>query len=79
MGKKAKAHKAKVERRNRRIGQQKYATQSAFNKLLQQLAQQKNNDELENELNVTIGGQETPFSVVDESELLNNEEPETNI
>lgn len=75
MGKKTKAHRAKVEKRNRKIAQEKHATQSAFNKFLEQLAQEKSNEKLENELNVTIGGQETPFSVVDESELVTSDKP----
>jgi hypothetical protein len=65
MGKKAKEHRAKVEKRNKRIAQEKYAMQNALNKMMKQMAEQQ---EVEN-LNVTVGGQEVPFSVVEESEL----------
>jgi hypothetical protein len=41
MGKKAKAHRAKVEKRNRVINQQKYAMQNALNRMMQQIATQK--------------------------------------
>jgi hypothetical protein len=65
MGKKAKEHRAKVAQRNKRIAQEKYAMQNALNKMMKQMAEQQ---EVEN-LNVTVGGQEVPFSVVEESEL----------
>ena len=65
MGTKAKEHRAKVEKRNKRIAQEKYAMQNALNKMMKQIAEQQ---EVEN-LNVTVGGQEVPFSVVEESEL----------
>jgi hypothetical protein len=65
MGKVAKAHRAKVEKRNKRIVQERYAMQNALNKVMKQMAEQK---EAEN-LNVTVGDQEIPFTVVDDAEL----------
>jgi hypothetical protein len=65
MGKKAKEHRAKVAQRNKRIAQEKYAMQNALNKMMKQMAEQQ---EVEN-LNVSVGEQEVPFSVVDETEL----------
>lgn len=69
MGKAAKAHRAKVEKRNRRIAQERYAMQNALNKMMKQMAEQKDAESLEQQLNVTVGGSETPFSVIDDSEL----------
>ena len=65
MGKKTKEHRAKVEKRNKRVAQEKYAMQNALNKMMKQMAEQQEAEKL----NVTVGGQEVPFSVVDESEL----------
>ena len=65
MGKKAKEQRAKVEKRNKRIAQEKYAMQNALNKIMKQMAEQQEAEKL----NVTVGGQEVPFSVVEESEL----------
>jgi hypothetical protein len=65
MGKKAKEHRAKVEKRNRKVAQERYAMQNALNKMMKQMAEQQEAEKL----NVTVGGQEVPFSVVDESEL----------
>ena len=62
MGKKAKEHKAKVEKRNRRIAQEKYAMQNALNKMMKQMAEQQEAEKL----NVSVGEKEVPFSVVDE-------------
>ena len=77
MGKKAKEHRAKVAKRNKRIGQDKYAMQNAFNRIMKQMAEAKNNEELENGLNVKVGDSEAPFSVVSEDELTQTpEEPE---
>ena len=77
MGKKDKEHRAKVAKRNKRIGQDKYAMQNAFNRIMKQMAEAKNNEELENELNVKVGNSEIPFSVVSEEELTQTpEEPE---
>ena len=65
MGKKAKEHRAKVEKRNRRIAQEKYAMQNALNKMMKQMAEQQEAESL----NVSVGNQEVPFSVIDDSEL----------
>jgi hypothetical protein len=65
MGKKAKEHRAKVEKRNKRIAQEKYAMQNALNKLMKQMAEQQETESL----NVSVGEQEVPFSVVNDVEL----------
>ena len=65
MGKKAKEHRAKVEKRNRRIAQEKYAMQNALNKMMKQMAEQQEAESL----NVSVGEQEVPFSVVNDVEL----------
>ena len=65
MGKKAKEHRAKVEKRNKRIAQEKYAMQNALNKLMKQMAEQQEAESL----NVSVGEQEVPFSVVNDVEL----------
>jgi hypothetical protein len=65
MGKTAKAHRAKIEKRNKKVANEKYAMQNALNKMMKQMAEQQ---EVE-KLNVTVGEQEVPFSVVDETEL----------
>jgi hypothetical protein len=65
MGKKAKEQRAKVEKRNKRVAQEKYAMQNALNKLMKQMTEQQEAESL----NVSVGEQEVPFSVVDESEL----------
>ena len=65
MGKKAKEHRAKIEKRNKKVANEKYAMQNALNKMMKQMAEQQ---EVE-KLNITVGEQEVPFSVVDEAEL----------
>ena len=65
MGKKAKEHRAKVEKRNKRIAQEKYAMQNALNKLMKQMAEQQETESL----NVSVGEQEVPFNVVNDVEL----------
>ena len=65
MGKKTKDHRVKVEKRNKRIAQEKYAMQNALNKLMKQMTEQQEAESL----NVSVGEQEVPFSVVDETEL----------
>jgi hypothetical protein len=62
MGKKAKEHRAKVEKRNKRIAQEKYAMQNALNKMMEQMAKKQE----EENLNVTVGDQQIPFEVVTE-------------
>jgi len=65
MGKAAKAHRAKVEKKNRRIAQEKYAMQNALNKIMKQMTEQQEAESL----NVSVGEQEVPFSVVNDVEL----------
>ena len=65
MGKKTKDHRLKVEKRNKRIAQEKYAMQNALNKLMKQMAEQQETESL----NVSVGEQEVPFSVVNDVEL----------
>jgi hypothetical protein len=65
MGKTAKAHRAKIEKRNKKVANEKYAMQNALNKMMKQMAEQQ---EVE-KLNITVGEQEVPFSIVDETEL----------
>lgn len=74
MGKKDKAHRAKVAKRNRRIGQQKYSMQNALNRIMKQMAEQKDNQEVEGQLNIKVGDNEIPFSVVSEDELVESSE-----
>jgi hypothetical protein len=78
MGKKTKEHRAKVAKRNKRIGQDKYATQNAFNRIMKQMAEAKNNEEVEDQLNIKVGGNEIPFSVVTEEELTETPEDTEN-
>jgi len=65
MGKKAKEHRAKVAKRNRRITQERYAMQNALNKMMKQMAEQQEAESL----NVSVGEQEVPFSIVNDVEL----------
>jgi hypothetical protein len=65
MGKKAKEHRAKIEKRNKRIAQEKYAMQNALNKMMKQMAEQQETESL----NVSVGEQEVPFNVVNDVEL----------
>ena len=60
MGKKAKEHRAKVEKRNRRISQGKYAVQNALNKMMKQMAEQEEAEKLK----IEVGDKEVPFEVV---------------
>jgi hypothetical protein len=69
MGKKAKEHRAKVAKRNRRIAQEKYSMQNALNRLMKQMAEQEDAEKMEQELNVNVGGGQVPFSVVSDEEL----------
>lgn len=70
MGKKAKEHRKKVEKRNAKIKSQKSAMQKAFDILMkQQIEKLKEN----NNLNVSLSGQPLSFSVMEENEELINE------
>jgi len=82
MGKAKKEHRKKVAKRNERIAAEKKKFQKQYTQLLEQKlkeyqAKLTENEQLENELKVTLGGQELGFSVVDPSELENNTEPES--
>jgi hypothetical protein len=69
MGKAAKAHRAKVEKRNRKLAAEKYKMQNSLNKLMEMMAKQKDAEETEKNLNISVGGSEVPFSVVEEDDL----------
>ena len=62
MGIRKKEHRAKVEKRNKRIAQEKYAMQNALNKMMEQMAKKQE----EENLNVTVGDQQIPFEVITE-------------
>ena len=66
MGKAAKAHRAKVEKRNRIIAQDKYAMNKAIERMFeaQKMAMENNEN-----LNVELNGQELGFQVVEEVEV----------
>ena len=79
MGKKEKEHRKKVAKRNERIAAEKKQFQKQYTELLEQKlkeyqAKLTENEQLENDLKVSIGGQELGFSIVDPSEL---EQPTT--
>ena len=66
MGKAAKAHRAKVQKRNRKVAQEKSGMQKAFDLLMKNqldLLQNKEN------LNVTVGDQEMGFEVIEERQV----------
>lgn len=65
MGKKTKEQKVRAEKRNKRIAQEKYAMQNALNKLMKQMSEQQDTENLK----VSVGEQELSFSVVDDVEL----------
>lgn len=74
MGKAAKEHNRKVAKRNERIAAEKKKFQKQYTELLEQKlkeyqAKLSENEQLENDLKVTMGGQELGFSIVDPSEL----------
>ena len=64
MGKKAKAHRAKVVKRNKKMGQDRYAMQQSLTKMMKEMALQQN-AEKEN-LQVKVGNETVPFEVVAE-------------
>ena len=83
MGKKAKEHNKKVAKRNAKIAEQKKQVQKLYTKTLEEKLKEYQNrltekDQLENELKVSVGGKELGFSIVDPSEL-ENEQTEDNI
>jgi hypothetical protein len=66
MGKAAKAHRAKVQKRNRKMAQERSGMQKAFD-----LIMKNQMDLLENkdELNVSVGNQEMGFEVIEERQI----------
>jgi hypothetical protein len=64
MGKKAKAHRAKVQKRNRMLLQERYTMQNSLTKMMKEMALQQN-AEKEN-LQVKVGDETVPFEVVAE-------------
>jgi predicted house-cleaning noncanonical NTP pyrophosphatase (MazG superfamily) len=74
MGKAAKEHNRKIAKRNERIAAEKKKFQKQYTELLEQKlkeyqAKLSENEQLENDLKVTMGGQELGFSIVNPSEL----------
>ena len=74
MGRAKKEHRKKVAKRNERINAEKKQFQKQYTELLEQKlkeyqAKLTENEQLENDLKVSIGGQELGFSIVDPSEL----------
>lgn len=60
MGKKAKAHRAKVQKRNRVLAQERYTMQNALNKMMKTMVEKKQTENLE----VKVGDETIPFEVV---------------
>lgn len=74
MGRAKKEHRKKVAKRNEKIAAEKKQFQKMYTQLLEQKlkeyqAKLTENEQLENELKVSFGGQELGFSIVDPSEL----------
>ena len=74
MGKAKKEHNRKIAKRNERIAAEKKKFQKQYTELLEQKlkeyqAKLTENEQLENEMKVSLGGQELNFSIVDPSEL----------
>jgi len=85
MGKAKKEHRKKVAKRNEKIAADKKKFQKQYNELLLEKLKEyqlklTEKEQLENDLKVSIGGQELGFSIVDPSELevQNNENIEEN-
>ena len=66
MGKKAKEHRAKVAKRNKRIAQEKSGMQKAFDKLMEEQIQKLKTN---NELNVESSEGSIPFEIFDKDQL----------
>ena len=78
MGKAKKEHRKKVAKRNEKIAADKKKFQKQYNELLLKKLKEyqlklTEKEQLENDLKVSIGGQELGFSIVDPSELENIE------
>jgi len=66
MGKAAKAHRAKVQKRNRKMAQERSGMQKAFDLIMKnQMDLLQNKDEL----NVSVGNQEMGFEVIEEKQI----------
>jgi hypothetical protein len=83
MGKKEKEHRKKVAKRNERIAAEKKEFQKQYTQLLEQKLKDyqeklKENEQLENDLKISLGGQDLGFSIVDPSELENNNDSQLN-
>jgi hypothetical protein len=68
MGKKAKEHKRKVEKRNRKIEQEKYMMKKQIDKLFEQRLDGMNTPDL----SVKLGDKDLPFSLVEDSGIFPN-------
>jgi hypothetical protein len=66
MGKKDKAHRAKVVKRNNKLDQQKSGMQKAFDKLMEEQIQKLKTNE---GLSVGLSGNTLPFEVFDKDHL----------
>jgi hypothetical protein len=69
MGKAAKAHRAKVEKRNRKIAHDKYAMNKAIERMFEARKMEMENQE---NVNVELNGQNLGFEVVEE--IVTNEQ-----
>jgi hypothetical protein len=69
MGKSAKAHRAKVEKRNRKIEQDKYSMNKAIERMFEARKMEMENQE---NVNVELNGQNLGFEVVEE--IVTNEQ-----
>ncbi len=68
MGKKAKEHRRKVEKRNKKIEQEKQLMKRKIDKLFEE--RMLNTDG--SDINVKLGDKELPFSIVDDSSVFPN-------
>ena len=74
MGRAKKEHRKKVAKRNERINAEKKQFQKQYTELLEQKlkeyqAKLTENEQLENEMKISLGGQDLNFSIVDPSEI----------
>jgi hypothetical protein len=76
MGKKTKEHNKKVAKRNARIAEEKKKFQKMYTQMLEQKLKEyekiMETEKLENDLKVTVGGQEVGFSIVEPNVTENN-------
>ncbi len=71
MGKAKKEHRAKVAKRNQRMGQEKSKMQKVFNSILEeQMKKFKDNEDL----NIQVGDSPLEFNVIDPNDVLDVEE-----